>query len=78
MTTRLTATGIEYPDGTVQTQRFDVNDDSGGLIQIDTWTGSGTWTKPTGAKQIRVLVVGGGGGGCGHTESGGAGGFAEK
>ena len=78
MTVRLTATGIEYPDGTVQTQRFDSNDDSGGLIQIDTYTGNNTWYKPTGARQIRVLVIGGGGGGCGHTESGGAGGFAEK
>ena len=33
--------------------------------KIDTFTASGTWTKPIGAKSVRVFVVGAGGGGGG-------------
>ena len=43
-----------------------------------TFTASGTWTKPAGVTQVRVQLVGGGGGGGGHAESGGAGGYCEK
>ena len=43
-----------------------------------TFTSSGTWTKPAGVKYVRVQVQGGGGGGGGHCESGGAGGYAEE
>jgi hypothetical protein len=49
--------------------------------QIDRFIGSGTWTKPAGAKQVVVECVGGGGGGgrgilvaAGASVSGGAGG----
>lgn len=43
-----------------------------------TFTASGTWTKPAGVTQIRVQLVGGGGGSGGNAESGGAGGYCEK
>ena len=36
---------------------------------IQTFTASGTWTKPTGCKTIKVTVVGGGGGGGNTTTS---------
>ena len=48
---------------------------------VQTFTANGTWTKPTGAKSVEVIVVGaGGGGGSGartaaaNTERGGSGG----
>lgn len=53
---------------------------------VQTFTPSGTWTKPTGCKTVRVRVVGGGGGGGGATAAasqccaasgGGSGGFGE-
>lgn len=31
--------------------------------QVDTFNGSGTWTKPTGARLVHALVISGGGGG---------------
>ncbi len=34
---------------------------------VQTFTASGTWTKPSGCKQVRVRCVGGGGGGAGAT-----------
>lgn len=39
------------------------------LIGVEVFTSSGTWTKPTGATAIEVLVVGAGGGGAGATSS---------
>ena len=32
-------------------------------VQVDTFTASGTWTKPAWAKMVRVICIGGGGGG---------------
>ncbi len=34
---------------------------------VQTFTASGTWTKPTGCKRVRVRAIGGGGGGAGAT-----------
>ena len=48
------------------------------LTSMQVFTGSGTWTKPTGVRFIKVQVQGGGGGGSGHGESGGAGGYSER
>lgn len=47
---------------------------------VQVFTGSGTWTKPSGAKWVRCTVIGGGGGGgsgsfsTGSSQSGGSGG----
>lgn len=57
----------------------------GGLASAQMFTSSGTWTKPTGIKLIRVRGVGGGGGACQPTGNtahyqgigGGAGGYFE-
>ncbi len=43
-------------------------------VDVQTFTGNGTWTKPTGAKAVYVICVGAGGGGGGGT--GGAAGTA--
>jgi hypothetical protein len=32
-------------------------------IDVQLFTASGTWTKPTGAKRVRIKLIGGGGGG---------------
>lgn len=89
MAIKLGQNEITFPDGKTQSVRFDSTEESRGeLIRIDSFpssdlhnnsvSGTYTWTKPTGCKTIRVICVGGGGGACGHGESGGAGGFAEK
>ena len=35
----------------------------GGLVSMQVFTSSGTWTKPTGVTKVKVTVTGGGGGG---------------
>ena len=49
-----------------------------GIQGLSVFTGSGTWTRPTGVRYIRVQCQGGAGGGSGHGEGGGAGGYAER
>jgi hypothetical protein len=53
-----------------------------GLASIQTFTSSGTWTKPSGITKVKVYVTGGGGGGMNlsamNTSSGGGGGTAIK
>jgi hypothetical protein len=41
-------------------------DAGGGLQSIQTFTSSGTYTKPSGINKIKVIVTGGGGGGSGN------------
>jgi len=78
MAVTLGADGITYTDNTAQTGAADSTYDQGQIINITTFTSSGTYTAPTGCKKVLVKVVGGGGGSASHLESGGAGGYTEK
>ncbi len=78
MAVTMTATGITFSDGSSQTTKFDSASETGGIINITSFTASGTWTKPAGCTSVLVKIVGGGGGACGYCESGGAGGYTEK
>lgn len=79
MSIKLGQTGVTYPDNSLQSTKYSTALDKGKVIRVDVWRGgSYTWNKPAGCTKILVQVIGGGGGGCGHCESGGAGGFAEK
>jgi hypothetical protein len=73
MAVTLGSQGITYSSGTTQTSSVP---DLGAMINVTTFTSSGTWTNP-GATTVIVKLVGGGGGGCGYCESGGGGGYAE-
>ncbi|GEM_PF-1953119 len=44
---------------------------SGSLIDVQVFTSSGTWTKPTGCTAVEVWAIGGGGGGGGADDTGG-------
>ena len=46
----------------------------GAFRSTQVFTSSGTWTKPSGLKRVRVYVTGGGGGGKGRTSTGSEGG----
>ena len=54
----------------------------GGYASVQVFTSSGTWTKPSGIKLVRVIVTGGGGAGKGNygnnSAGGGGGGTAIK
>jgi hypothetical protein len=50
---------------------------SGGLMSVQTFESSGTWTKPADVSKVRVQVVGGGASGNHSGMGGGAGGYAE-
>lgn len=49
-----------------------------GIASVNVYTGSSTWTRPTGVKYIKIQVNGAGGGASGHGEGGAAGGYAER
>jgi len=61
---------------------FSYGDAGGGLQSQQVFTSSGTWTKPSGIKKVKVIVTGGGAGGGGGNPNwnngggGGAGGTA--
>ena len=75
MAVRLSGTSITFNDNSVQTSD---TSDSGGLINVTSHTGSGTYTAPTGTTRVFVKCTGGGGGSAGYLESGGASGYTEK
>lgn len=74
----LNNSGIRMSDGNYQSTTMNYSLDKGRIINVSTYTGNNTWYKPAGTRKILVQCVGGGGGGCGHNESGGAGGYSEK
>jgi hypothetical protein len=69
-------TKITYQDLTSQSTA--AVSTKGELLQINTYTSSGVWNRPTDCTKVVVKVTGGGGGAAGYCESGGAGGYAEK
>ena len=68
---------LVFGDGTSQSTNAYLQE-HGQLISVTSFTGSGTYTVPTGATQLFVKLVGGGGGSAGYCEAGGAGGYAEQ
>ena len=55
--------------------------DTSGLTSVQTFTSSGTWTRPTGITKVIVEVQGAGGGGCrgvSYNQGGAGGGYAKK
>ena len=78
MAITMTATGVTFTDGTTQTTKFDSANETGGIINITSFTVNGTWTKPAGCTSVLVKMVGGGGGAAGYCESGGGAGYSEK
>ena len=80
MAVTLGSSGITFSDGSVQTTASlgtGASTDTGDLINIQSFTSSGTWTKPAGGIMAHIKLVGGGGGSAGYCESGGAGGYLE-
>ena len=58
MATSMSPTAITFNDGTTQTTAG-----ASGVVVMNVYTGSSTWTKPATVKSIKVTVVGGGGNG---------------
>lgn len=71
----VTSTEIGYLDGVTSNIQTQINniDVSVTTPTIQTFTSSGTWTKPAGCTKVKVTVIGGGGGGGGHNTSGSGG-----
>jgi hypothetical protein len=81
MAVTLGSSGITFSDGSSQTsgtsgQQGGSPSEYGDFIDLQSFTGSGTWYNP-GATMVHVKLIGGGGGGAGYCEGGGAGCFAE-
>ena len=70
--TAVTTSQVLYSDGT------NLVSSSHGIQGLSVFTGTGTWTRPSGVRYIRIQLQGGAGGGSGHGEGGGAGGYAER
>lgn len=70
--------GVLLSDSSIQVTKYDSANETGGIINITSFTGTGTWTKPAGCTSVLVKMVGGGGGAAGYCESGGGGGYTEK
>lgn len=67
------------PSGTNKFLTQDYNASATGVATVQTFTASGTWTKPAKLKYIIIEMVGGGGGGGGEGSTGGGGaGYAKK
>jgi len=62
-------TGLTYTSGTLSSTQS-----SGVLTDVQTFTSTGTWTKPSGAKWVSVEIWGAGGSGRAHPTFGGGGG----
>ncbi|WP_369788287.1 hypothetical protein [Rouxiella sp. WC2420] len=78
-------TGVSIPagmtaaingDGTNITQDTNILGVTGRLINVQTFTASGTYTPSAGVKAIKVTVTGGGGGGAGCKSTSSAGAFS--
>lgn len=59
MPSSLNGTGVTFNDGTTQSTAAV----AGGGYNLTVFTSSGTWTKPTGLKAVKVTVIGAGGNG---------------
>ena len=71
------------PSGVTLTNNGSSSGFDSGLASIQTFTSSGTWTKPSGITKVIMEVQGAGGAGIkgdgnDHNNSGGAGGYAKK
>ena len=78
MSVILGSTGVTFPDATTQTTAATAS-----VINVQTFTSSGTWTKPSLGASSRVLIQAWGGGGSGakvppYTGGGGGGGYNER
>lgn len=62
--------GIQFPDGTTQTTAAS----GGGSVDVQTFTSSGSWSKPSSGNVVFVQCWGGGGGGGRGNSYGGGGG----
>ena len=78
MAITLDSSGVTFSNSTTQSTKFDSTTETGGIINITSFTETGTWTKPAGCTSVLVKIVGGGGGAAGYCESGGGGGYTEK